>query len=165
MATFWSKEDSHYTFHSLALSYLMSVNATGPFVHVSFLLPLQARQDGRVHSVSSIYEGGVSLDLLLGWQWRTTVSENLEFEAGPGLHANILKLDGTAGLSNFSAFQLGVGGMGILRWRPGWRPHKVGWSVGVVAATCLDFYDPLRSNDLRVGWVFRLGGVVGLDLP
>jgi hypothetical protein len=165
MATFWSKEDSHYTFHSLALSYLMSVNRTGPFVHLNFLVPLQARQDGRVSSVSSIYSNAIGVDVLVGWQWRTTVAENLELEAGPGLHANILKLDGESGLANFSAVQLGIGGMGILRWRPGWRPKQIGWSVGVVAATGLDFYDPLRSNDLRVGWVLRLGGVVGLDLP
>jgi len=93
------------------------------------------------------------------------VGENLEVEAGPGIHANVLQLDGKSGLANFSAFQLGVGGMGILRWRPGWRPKQIGWSLGVVAATCLDFYDPLRSNDLRIGWVLRLGAVAGLDLP
>jgi hypothetical protein len=165
MATFWSKEDSHYTFHSLALSYLMSVNASGPFVHLNFVVPLQARQDGGVHSVSSLYASRGSLDLLLGWQWRTTVAEEVEVEAGPGLHLNILNLVGNPGLANFNGIQIGAGGMGILRWRPGWQPGKVGWSVGAVAATGLDFYDPLRSNDLKIGWVVRLGGLVGLDLP
>ena len=49
---FWSKEGSHYTFHSLSIGYLMSVNAAGPFLHLSRVIPLQARQDGGVHSVS-----------------------------------------------------------------------------------------------------------------
>src|SRR5215469_16153646 len=34
MATFWSKEGSHYTFHSLSIGYLMSVNASGPYLHL-----------------------------------------------------------------------------------------------------------------------------------
>src|SRR5262245_65137309 len=62
MATFWSKENSHYTFHSLSLGYLMSVNAAGPFLHLSWVIPLQARQDGRVHSVSSLYQNGGGMD-------------------------------------------------------------------------------------------------------
>jgi len=41
----------------------------------------------------------------------------------------------------------------------------VGWSVGAVAATCVDLYDPLRSNDLSIGLVLRMGGFVGVDLP
>ena len=60
---------------------------------------------------------------------------------------------------------LGVGGMGILRWRPGWQPGKVGWSLGAVCSLALDFLDPLRSNDLRLGAVVRLGAVLGVDLP
>lgn len=165
MATFNSKEDSTYTLHSIALSYLMSVNSTGPFLHLSFYFPIQARQDGIVHSVSSIYEGGGGFDVLVGWQWRFVLGRELELEAGPGVHANAFNLDGKPGLANFNGIQLGAGGMAILRWRPGWKPGRVGWSVGAVAATCVDLYDPLRSNDLSIGLVLRMGGFVGVDLP
>jgi hypothetical protein len=165
MATFWSKENSHYTFHSLSLGYLMSVNPSGPFVHLSWVVPLQARQDGRVNAISSLYQNSGGIDALLGWQWRMTVNDTLEFETGPGFHMNALNLGGRSGLTNFNALQLGPGGMGILRWRPGWRPASVGWSFGFVGALALDVYDPLRSNDLKLGLVLRLGGVVGVDLP
>ncbi|HUM09939.1 MAG TPA: hypothetical protein VLT82_03215 [Myxococcaceae bacterium] len=165
MATFWNKENSHYTFHSLSIGYLMSVNAAGPFVHLSWVIPLQARQDGSVHSVSSLYQNGGGIDLLLGWQWRKTVTQELEFEGGPGLHMNALNLGGKPGLTNFNALQLGLGGMTILRFRPGWTPHKVGWTVGAVGALAFDLYDPLRSNDLRIGIVLRIGVVLGVDLP
>jgi hypothetical protein len=141
MATFWSKEGSHYTFHSLALGYLMSVNAAGPFLHLSWVIPLQARQDGRVHSVSSVYQNAGGVDL------------------------NALNLGGKPGLTNFNALQIGPGGMTILRWRPGWRPHKVGWTVGAVGALGIDLYDPLRSNDLRIGVTLRMGILLGVDLP
>lgn len=165
MATFFSEEDSHYTFHSLSLGYLMSVNASGPFVHLSFVVPLQARQDGRVHAVSSVYQNSGGIDLLVGWQYRWTLAEELEVESGPGAHMNLVNLGGKPGLTNFNALQLGVGGMSVLRWRPGWKPAQVGWSLGVVTALALDLYDPLRSNDLKYGFVLRLGGVVGVDLP
>jgi hypothetical protein len=166
MATFWSKEQgSHYTFHSLSIGYLMSVNAAGPFLHLSWVIPLQARQDGRVHSVSSLYQNGGGIDLLLGWQWRKTVTPEIEFEGGPGLHLNVLNLGGKPGLTNFNALQLGPGGMTVLRWRPGWRPHKVGWTVGAVGALGIDLYDPLRSNDLRIGVALRMGVLLGVDLP
>jgi hypothetical protein len=162
---FWSKEGSHYTFHSLALGYLVSVGASGPFLHLSWLIPLQARQDGRIYAVSSVYQNSGGIDLLLGWQWRTTLSATLEVESGPGFHMDVLNLGGKPGLTNFNALQMGVGGMGILRWRPGWQPGKVGWSLGAVCSLALDFLDPLRSNDLRLGAVVRLGAVLGVDLP
>jgi hypothetical protein len=165
MDTFWSKEGSHFTFHSITLGYLGSVGASGPFMHLSWIIPLQARQDGRVHAVSSVYQNSGGIDLLLGWQWRTTLSETLEVESGPGFHMDLLNLGGKPGLTNFNALQIGAGGMGILRWRPGWKPGKVGWSLGAVGAVALDFADPLRSNDLRIGVVVRLGGVLGVDLP
>jgi hypothetical protein len=165
MATFWSKEDSHYTFHSLSIGYLMSVNQSGPYVHLSWVIPLQARQDGQVHSVSSIYQNGGGIDLLLGWQWRKTLTQEIEFEGGPGFHMNALNLGGKPGLTNFNALQLGPGGMTILRFRPGWRPAKVGWTVGAVGALAFDLWDPLRSNDLKFGVVLRLGVVLGVDLP
>jgi hypothetical protein len=165
MATFWSKEGSHYTFHSLSIGYLMSVNAAGPFLHLSWVIPLQARQDGGVHSVSSAYQNAGGVDLLLGWQWRKTVTQEIEFEGGPGLHMNALNLGGKPGLTNFNALQLGPGGMTVLRWRPGWRPHKVGWTVGAVGALGIDLYDPLRSNDLRIGVTLRMGVLLGVDLP
>ncbi|HTS79686.1 MAG TPA: hypothetical protein VMH40_03725 [Myxococcaceae bacterium] len=165
MATFWSNEGSHYTFHSIALGYLMSVKSSGPYVHVSWVIPLQARQDGKVHSVSSIYQNAGGIDLLVGWQWRKTVTQTLEFEGGPGFHMNALNLGGQPGLSNFNAIQIGPGGMTILRWRPGWRPAKVGWTLGAVGALAFDVVDPLRSNDLRIGVALRIGAVIGVDLP
>jgi hypothetical protein len=165
MATFWSKENSHYTFHSLSLGYMMSVNAAGPFLHLSWVIPLQARQDGRVHSVSSLYQNGGGVDVMLGFQWRKTVTPEIEFEGGPGLHMNALNLGGKPGLTNFNSFQIGPGGMTVLRWRPGWRPHKVGWTVGAVGALGIDLWDPLRSNDLRIGFTLRMGVVLGVDLP
>lgn len=165
MATFLSEENSHYTFHSLSLAYLMSVNASGPFLHLSFVVPLQARQDGRVNSISSLYQNSGGLDLLVGWQWRFTLGDELELESGPGGHINAINLGGKPGLTNFNALQLGVGGMSILRWRPGWQPGRVGWTLGLVTALALDLYDPLRSNDLKYGFVLRMGGVVGVDLP
>ena len=165
MATFWSKEGSHYTFHSLSIGYLMSVNQSGPFLHLSWVIPLQARQDGAVHSVSSVYQNAGGIDLLFGWKWRKTVTQEIEFEGGPGLHMNALNLGGKPGLTNFNALQLGPGGMTVLRWRPGWRPHKVGWTVGAVGALGIDLYDPLRSNDLRIGVTLRMGVILGVDLP
>ena len=165
MATFWSKEGSHYTFHSLSIGYLMSVNQSGPFLHLSWVIPLQARQDGAVHSVSSVYQNAGGIDLLFGWQWRKTVTQEIEFEGGPGLHMNALNLGGKPGLTNFNALQVGPGGMTVLRWRPGWRPHKVGWTVGAVGALGIDLYDPLRSNDLRIGVTLRMGVILGVDLP
>lgn len=165
MATFWSREDSHYTFHSLTLGYLMSVNATGPFVHLSWVIPLQARQDGKVNAISTVYQNSGGLDLLLGWQWRIPWGQAAEIEVGPGAHMNALNLGGRPGLTNFNAVQLGVGGMTILRWRPSWRPGKVGWSVGGVLALALDAFDPLRSNDLKFGMTTRVGALVGVDLP
>ena len=165
MATFWSKEGSHYTFHSLSIGYLMSVNQSGPFLHLSWVIPLQARQDGNVHSVSSVYQNAGGIDLLLGWQWRKTVTQEIEFEGGPGFHMNALNLGGKPGLTNFNALQLGPGGMTVLRWRPGWRPYKVGWTVGAVGALGIDLFDPLRSNDLRIGVTLRMGVLLGVDLP
>lgn len=165
MATFWSREDSHYTFHSLSIGYLMSVNASGPFVHLSWVIPLQARQDGRVHAVSDLYQNSGGIDLLLGWQWRIAWGSAAELELGPGVHMDALNLGGRPGLTNFNAIQLGLGGMTILRWRPSWQPGKVGWSVGGVLALALDAYDPLRSNDLKLGVTTRLGAILGVDLP
>ena len=42
---------------------------------------------------------------------------------------------------------------------------KVRLDLGAVGAVALDFADPLRSNDLRIGVVVRLGAVLGVDLP
>jgi hypothetical protein len=37
--------------------------------------------------------------------------------------------------------------------------------VGAVGALGIDLWDPLRSNDLKIGFVLRMGVVVGVDLP
>ncbi len=71
-----------------------------------------------------MYQNAGGIDLLLGWQWRTTLTREIEFESGPGFHMNVLNLGRQAGLTNFNALQMGVGGMGILRWRPGWQPGQ-----------------------------------------
>ncbi len=166
MSTFSSEHNqSQYTFHSVSLGYVMSVNARGPFLHLSFVLPLQARQDGRVHSVSSIYQNAGGLDVLVGWQWRYAIGEALEIEAGPGFHINALNLGGKPGLTNFNALQFGGGGMTSFRWRPGYRPGKANWTIGVLMSVAIDIYDPLRSNDLNYGVATRFGAVVGVDLP
>jgi hypothetical protein len=161
--TFWSKESSHYTFHSLALSYLRSSGASGPFMNLALFFPLQARQDGRVYYAGDIYGKRIGGDFLVGWQWRSQPLGTAEGELGPGLHATFLWLPGETGYSDFTAMPMGVGVQGKMRWKTG---QKIGGSylrLGGFASANADIVDFLRSNDLRFGLTFMAGVAMGLD--
>lgn len=161
----WSKEDSQYTVHSPAASYLMSTADSGVFLHVSFLFPLQVRQDGNAYAAGDFYSPALGLDLLVGWEWRWELPGRIELEAGPGLHASLLTLTGKANIQSFNAAPLGIGGEVIGRWRPGVNAGGAALSVGVVVAPTIDFWDPLHSSQLKIGLSLRAGVAVGLDLP
>lgn len=162
-ATFWSAEASHYTFHSLALSYQRSGSSSGLFVHASGLFPLQARQDGRVVAASGPYGTRFGGDVLLGWQWRRHLPFGAELEAGPALHGSVLLLFGRTGYQDFDAMPCGLGGIGVLRWRPGPTVGEGRVSMGLVASAAADFVDPLHRGDLAVGFTLRASFVFGLD--
>jgi hypothetical protein len=159
--TFWSREGSHYTFHSAALSWLASHDRTGPMLHLSALLPLQAQQDGRVFAASAVYGSPWGADLVVGRQWRWKPTPRTEAEIGPGIHAMLLWLPGRAGYRDFSALHLGVAGESVLRWRPGARVAGAPISIGGFGGLSWDVYDPMRSNDLRTGFTFRVGLFAG----
>jgi hypothetical protein len=161
----WSKQDSHYTVHSLAASYLMSTADGGVFLHVNLLFPLQARQDGEVFSTGDYYGPALGLDLLVGWAWRWELPGRIELEAGPGLHASLLALTGKTNIRSFNAAPLGIGAQVTGRWRPGVDVGEVPLSVGVVVAPTVDFWDPLHTSQLEIGLSLRTGVTVGLDLP
>lgn len=160
--TLWSNEGSHYTFHSFSLAYLASSGRTGLFVHASALLPLQARENGAVYEVSDYYRVRFGGDLLLGWHGRWGVGRDLEVDAGPGAHVGLIWLRGRVGYRDFSAMPVGVGGMGVLRWRPGPTILSGPVSLGGFASTAWDLYDPLRANDLKYGFTFRVGLLAGI---
>jgi len=160
--TFWNRESSHYTFHSLALGYIASRGArNGLLLHVSALVPLQAREDGRVYATHEVYGTRFGTDLLIGRQWRWRPAPRVEWEAGPGVHGTLLWLPGRPGYRDFSALLLGLGGETIVRWKPGARMRGMPMSLGSFASAAVDFYDPLRSNDLRGGLTFRAGMFAG----
>lgn len=160
--TFFSEEGSQYTFHSGSLGYLGSSGARGVFVHAFALLPLQARQDGRVYATANYYRRRIGGDLLAGWQWRWTVHRDVEAEVGPGLHGTLLYLPGKPGYRDFSALPLGLGAGAVLRWGTRARRLSRPVTVGAYASVAYDFYDPLRANDLDHGFTVRAGVVVGL---
>jgi hypothetical protein len=161
-STFWSNEGSHYTFHSLSVGYLVSFGPRGLFLHASGLVPLQARQDGRVVAVSDYYGSRFGGDVMLGWQWRWEPSRAVEIEAGPGVHLFYLSLGARGGFRDFSALPLGVGAVCVVRYRL--DAHLRSWpiDVGVYASGSVDGYDPLRADDLRQGYALRTGLLVGL---
>jgi len=159
--TFWSHESHRYEFQSLALSYIGSKGHVGPLIHLSALLPLQAGEDGHVVATSSVYQDRWGADLLLGRQWRWQAGKDFEAEAGPGIHSTLLVLPGRYGYRDFSALLLGLGGATVLRFRPGARIVGEPLRIGTFAAVAFDFYDPLRSNDLRAGLTFRAGLYAG----
>lgn len=160
--TFFSERGSQYTFHSGSLGYLGSLGARGVFLHAFALMPLQARQDGRVYSTANYYRRRAGGDLLLGWQWRWSVRRDLEAEAGPGLHGTLIYLPGEIGYRDFSALPLGLGAGGVLRWGTGAQRLSRTVTVGAYASAAFDFYDPLRADDLAHGFTFRTGLLVGL---
>lgn len=161
--TFWSRESSHYTFHSLALSYLRSTGSSGPYLHLAGFLPIQARQDGRVYYAGDVYGKRVGGDFLVGWQWRSNPLEGAEAEVGPGVHATFLWLPGELGYSDFTAMPLGLGVQGTVRWRTGQRIGGSFLRMGGFASANADVVDFLRSNDLRIGFTFLAGVAMGLD--
>ena len=161
--TFWSREASHYTFYSLGLAYLRSSGSWGPFVHAAGFLPLQARQDGRVFAASGVYGRRIGGDLLVGWQKRWHPSSATEAELGPGVHVSMLWMPGATGYRDFSAMPLGLGLEGALRWHTGLHVGRSTLRMGQFLNASLDFYDPLRSNDLRNGFTVLVGVMFGLD--
>ena len=162
-ATFWSRRPSHYTFHSASIGYVMSTGSPGPFLHITGQIPFAAAQDGTAYGFRQVYEQGFGLDVMTGAQWRWRLERRLEVEAGPGVHVDYMTYTGRDNFVSFSALQLGVGGESVLRWRPGWRLGRRWWSFGATGVVTIDFYDPLRSNDLRNGFTFRAGLVAGVD--
>lgn len=163
--TFFSNEGSQYTFYSASLGYLGSYGTRGLFVHALALLPLQARQDGHVYDTSGYYRRRTGLDLLLGWQWRFSMGEGVELEAGPGLHTTLLFLLGKPGYRDFSALPVGLGGGAILRFATGSRHYAWPVVLGAYASASLDLYDPLRADDLAHGFTFSAGAILGLGGP
>lgn len=155
--TLFSEEGSQYTFHSASVGWHGSWRARGPFVQLHAMLPLQARQDGRVYATGDYYHGRLGGSLLAGWQWRWTAFHRVEAEAGPGLHASAVWLPGRPGYRDFSALPVGVGAAGGLRWRPGARVLSRPLVLGAFGAAAYDLHDLLRPYDLRRGFAFQLG--------
>ncbi len=162
--TFWTTQDSHYTFHSLAVGYAMSTAASGVFLHLNVLFPLQARQDGNVYAVTDYYRNSLGLDALVGWEWRWELPLDMEIEAGPGAHVALVALPGQPNYQSFNTVQVGVGAECTGRWRPGATVLGSRLSLGAVVAPTLDFYDPLHVSSFKLGLSLRAGVVVGLDL-
>jgi hypothetical protein len=160
--SFFSTRGSHYVFHSASVGYLGSFGKRGPFVHATALLPLQARQDGRVYATGDYYGPRSGADLLVGWQWRLRV-RGAEVEMGPGLHGAFLWLPGKRGYRDFSALPLGLGATSAVRWRGGATVLSRALTVGAYGSLNYDFYDPLRADDLSHGVTSRAGVLVGLE--
>jgi hypothetical protein len=160
--TFFSKEGSQYTFHSGGLGYLGSLGARGAFLHAFLLLPLQARQDGRVYATGDYYRRRTGGDLLAGPEWRWTWFGDVEVEAGPGLHGNFVWLPGKSGYGDFSAFPLGLGGGAVLRWDTRKERLSRVVTVGTYLSAAYDLWDPVHAGDLAHGFSARAGVIVGL---
>jgi hypothetical protein len=163
--TFYSKQGSQFSFRSGCLGYLGSVGETGAFLHAFFLWPLQARQDGDVFPTGSYYRARQGADLLLGAEHRWTLQPGLELEAGPGLHGTFVYLPGKQGYRDFSAFPLGLGAGGVLRWATRGEGLRRTVTVDTFASVAYDFRDPLHANDLSHGFAVRVGVSVGLGAP
>jgi hypothetical protein len=159
--TFFSEEGSQYTFHSASVGYVGSRGARGPYVHAFALLPLQARQDGRVYATGDYYRLRAGADVLVGWQWRWSV-RGAEAEAGPGLPGTLLWLPGRRGYRDFSALPFGVGGGAVLRWSGGARVRSRPVTLGAYTSFALDLWDPTHAGDLDHGYVFRAGMTASL---
>ncbi len=160
--TFSSKEGSQYTFHSASLGYLGSFGTRGAFLQAFALVPLQARQDGRVYSTSNYYRRRSGGDLLFGYHWRWRPRTGVEVEAGPGLHGTFVYLPGRQGYRDFSAFPVGLGASGVLWWGTGARRLSRAVNFGTYASVAYDFRDPLHADDIDHGYTFRVGVALGL---
>jgi hypothetical protein len=163
--TFFSREGSQYTFYSGSIGYLGSVGVTGAFLNAFFLLPFQARQDGGVFATGAYYRERRGAEILLGAEHRWAIQPGLEIEAGPGLHGTFIYLPGKEGYRDFSAFPLGVGANGVMRWatRAAWLRRTV--TVDAFASVAFDFRDPLHADDLAHGFSFHVGVGIGLGAP
>jgi hypothetical protein len=159
--TFKSKEGVQYTFHSVNLGYFGSVGSFGGFLHLSWVVPLRAREDGSSYATANYYRRRSGGDLLVGAQHRWALG-TAEVEAGPGIHTTLISLSGKTGYRDFSALPMGVGAAGVVRWKTGadWLSRAV--TVGAYASVAYDFLDPAHANDLTHGFTFRLGVSVGL---
>jgi hypothetical protein len=160
--TFTSKEGSQYTFYSGCIGYIGSVGVTGAFLHAFYLWPLQARQDGQVYATGAYYRQRQGADLLLGVEHRWAIRSGLELEAGPGLHGTFIYLPGKEGYRDFSAFPLGVGAGGVLRWATRAEQLHRTVTIDAYASVAYDFRDPVHQDDLAHGFAFRVGIGVGL---
>ena len=160
--TFWSYTDHHYTFHSMALGYLVSWGQRGLFIHATGLLPLQGHEDGRAANIHEFYSTHYGGDLLTGYQWRWQVSSSLQAEAGGGPHATFLVMKGVSGYRDFSASPLGLGAAALLRWRTGHTLSRWPMTVGLYGSAAVDLWDPIHGQDLRHGFTFSAGMTVGL---
>jgi hypothetical protein len=158
---FASREGSHYAFHSATLGYAGSVGAVGAFLHLSALLPLQARQDGAVYATANYYRRRSGADLLVGPQKRWSLGW-AELEAGPGLHATLISLPGRPGYRDFSALPMGLGAGAVLRWKTGAERLSRAVNLGTSASLAYDLRDPAHANDLSHGFTFRVAVAVGL---
>ncbi len=158
-AVLWSRGGSRYTLHSAAfgLAWSGARDGSGPFTHLTLLLPLQIRQDGRTYATGDLYSSRFGADLLGGWQWRSALRASLEAELGAGLHGALIALTGAPGYTSWSAAPLGLGAVYTLRA----APSGAAWHAGLQLGLTLDLYDPLRSNDLEVGLGWRAGLVGG----
>ncbi len=159
--TFFSKEGSQYTFHSLSFGYLGSLGRRGGFLDVFWLWPLQARQDGESYATANYYRRRTGGDLLLGPEMRWTV-RGAEAEAGPGFHGALIYLPGKEGYRDFYAFPMGAGLTGSVRWETRASRLSRAVTVGTYASLAYDFYDPMHGSDLAHGFTFRAGAVLGL---
>ncbi len=158
---FASSAGSHYAFHSAALGYAGSVGAVGPFLHVSALLPFQARQDGAVYATANYYRRRSGVDLLVGAQKRWTL-RTAELEVGPGFHATLIDLPGRPGYRDFTALPMGLGAAGVLRWHTGVERLARAVTFAATASVAYDFRDPAHANDLAHGFTFQVAVALGL---
>jgi hypothetical protein len=159
--SFASREGSHYAFQSAILGYEGSVGRTGAFLHLSALLPFQARQDGAIYATANYYRRRSGADLLVGPE-RRWLLRGVELEAGPGLHATLLDLPGRPGYRDFTALPMGLGAAAVLRWQTSAERLSRVVTIGTSASLAYDLRDPAHANDLSHGFTFRLAVTLGL---
>ncbi len=159
--TFFSNEGSQYTFHSATLGYLGSVGEIGGFLHAFLLMPLQARQDGRVYATGNYYRTRSGADLMTGPEWRLGF-RGAEAEVGAGFHGTLIYLPAKQGYADFTALPLGVGATAVLSWETRTERLSRALTLGTYVGLAYDFWDPMHAGDLAHGFTFRIGAIVGL---